>query len=249
MCCSGSGLVTLSGRTANEQGFGRGKEMTNPSLEPESAGPGLCSAQVYVMAAICLLLGVALGYLFRGSGPGTTAAAVRTETAAASPQASPTPKMPSLDEMKQMAVKKAEPLIEQLKTDPNNIDLLKQIAKIYVSTHQFKEAADYYQKIVDIHPNDIATRNDVSSCLFYSGDMDGAISQLQASLKIDPKDANSLFNLGMIRLRGKNDSQGALAAWRQLLKSNPKLDDNKKAEVEKLIATASHQNLPTQNAQ
>jgi cytochrome c-type biogenesis protein CcmH/NrfG len=72
---------------------------------------------------------------------------------------------------------------------------------------------------------------------------------LEGSLKIDPKDANSLFNLGMIRSQGKNDNQGAVTAWRLLLKSNPNLDDKKKAQVEKLIADASHQNLPTQNAQ
>jgi cytochrome c-type biogenesis protein CcmH/NrfG len=223
--------------------------MTNPSNQ-SAAETGWGSAQVYIMAAICLFLGVALGYLFRGSGPATTAAAVRTETTPA--PATPTnaaPKMPSLDEMKQMAVKKAEPLIEQLKSDPNNVDLLTQVAKIYVSTHQFKEAAGYYQKIVEIHPKDLAIRNNVASCLYYSGDADGAIGQLEGSLKIDPKDANSLFNLGMIRLQGKNDNQGAVTAWRLLLKSNPNLDDKKKAQVEKLIADASHQNLPTQNAQ
>jgi cytochrome c-type biogenesis protein CcmH/NrfG len=223
--------------------------MNNPSNQ-SAAEAGWGSAQVYIMAAICLLLGVALGYLFRGSGPATTAAAVRTETAPA-PATPPNaaPKMPSLDEMKQMAVKKAEPLIEQLKSDPNNVDLLTQVAKIYVSTHQFKEAAAYYQKIVEIHPKDLAIRNNVASCLYYSGDADGAIGELEGSLRIDPKDANSLFNLGMIRLQGKNDNQGAVTAWRLLLKSNPNLDDKKKAQVDKLIADASHQNLPTQNAQ
>lgn len=223
--------------------------MTDRSNE-STAQAGWGSAQVYIMATICLFLGVALGYLFRGSGPATTAAAVRTETAPApATPANAAPKMPSLDEMKQMAVKKAEPLIEQLKTDPNNIDLLTQVAKIYVSTHQFKEAAGHYQKISDIHPRDLAIRNNVASCLYYSGDPDGAIAELEGSLKIDPKDANSLFNLGMIRSQGKNDNQGAVTAWRQLLKSNPNLDDKKKAQVEKLIADASHQNLPTQNAQ
>jgi cytochrome c-type biogenesis protein CcmH/NrfG len=221
--------------------------MTNPSVEPEAADQSWGPAQVYIMAAICLCLGVALGYLFRGSGP-RTAAAVQTQPAAG-PAAGAARQMPSLDEMKQMAEKKAEPLIEQLKTDPNNVEVLRQVAKIYAATHQFKEAAGYYQKIVDIHPEDMAARNNVASCLYFNGDPDGAISELEGSLKIDPKDTNSLFNLGLIKLLGKNDSQGALAAWRLLLKSNPALDDTKKAQVEKLIADASHQNLPTQNAQ
>ncbi len=167
---------------------------------------------------------------------------------AAQPAGAP-PKMPSLDEMKHMADKKAEPLLAKLKSDPNNADLLNQIAKIYASTHQFTEAAGYYKQVVAVKPNDLNARTNLASCLYYSGDVDGAIGQIQEALKIDPKDANSLFNLGLIRLNGKNDNQGALAAWRQLLKSNPQLQSDKKAEVEKLIADASHQALPTKNAQ
>ena len=78
----------------------------------------------------------------------------------------------------------------------------------------------------------------MASCLFYQGDADGAINQLQQSLHYDPKDANSLFNLGMIRLQAKNDPGGAVTAWQQLLKLNPTLAADKKAAVEKLIAQA-----------
>ena len=67
---------------------------------------------------------------------------------------------------------------------------------------------------------------------------DGAIQQLEKSLSYDSKDANSLFNLGMIRLQAKNDPSGAVTAWQQLLKLNPTLAENKKAAVEKLIAQA-----------
>ncbi len=72
--------------------------------------------------------------------------------------------------------------------------------------------------------------------MYYGGDVDGAISQLQQALHYDPKDANSLFNLGMIKLQGKKDSKGALAAWQLLLKSNPQLSADRKARVQKLIA-------------
>jgi len=81
----------------------------------------------------------------------------------------------------------------------------------------------------------------MASCLYYSGDVDGALSQLQQSLMYDPTNANSLFNLGVIRWHGKQDAKGAVAAWQQLLKSNPNLEANKKNQVEKLIADASQQ--------
>jgi cytochrome c-type biogenesis protein CcmH/NrfG len=82
-------------------------------------------------------------------------------------------------------------------------------------------------------------RTEMASCLYYTGDVDGALGQLQQSLKYEPRDANSLFNLGMIRWKGKNDPTGAIAAWQELLKTNPKLD--RRPVVEQMIAEAQHQ--------
>jgi cytochrome c-type biogenesis protein CcmH/NrfG len=111
-----------------------------------------------------------------------------------------------------------------------------QIANIYQSTHQFQEAAGYFETALKVDPRNVATRTAMASCLYYTGDVDGAIGQLEQSLKVDPGNANSLFNLGVIKWQGKKDAAGAVAAWRQLLKSNPDLEENKKNQVKKLIA-------------
>ena len=144
--------------------------------------------------------------------------------------------MPSLDQMKHMADKKAEPLLAKLNDNPKDVDALKQVAGIYEATHQFKDAAGYFGKILEVNPKDTAIRVEMASCLYYDGDVDGALTQLQRAVQDNPGDANSLFNLGLIRLRGKNDMKGARQAWQQLLKSNPKLAPDKKAQVEKLVA-------------
>jgi cytochrome c-type biogenesis protein CcmH/NrfG len=188
------------------------------------------------MAAICLLIGLTIGYVFRGSKSPLTPA----PTAASSPSPASNPAisgghMPTLQEMKQKADAQVAVLIEKLKSDPNNTTLLVQIGGIYHSSHQFKEAALYYGKAVQADPKNIANRTRLASSLFRNGDVDGAIDQLNQALKLDPKDANSLFDLGMIRLQGKQDRKGALAAWRQLLKSNPQLSADRKATVQKLI--------------
>jgi cytochrome c-type biogenesis protein CcmH/NrfG len=59
---------------------------------------------------------------------------------------------------------------------------------------------------------------------------------LHEALKFNPKDANTLFNLGVILWKGKKDATGAIAVWQQLLKTNP--DHEKKAIVERMIAEA-----------
>ena len=144
--------------------------------------------------------------------------------------------MPSLGEMKQMADRQAAPLLEQLKSNQNNSAVLMQLGAIYHTTHQFKEAAGYYGRAVEVDPKNVALRTKLASSLYRAGDVDGAIAQLNRALSYEPKDANALFDLGMIRLQGKQDSKGALAAWQKLLKTNPQLSADRKAVVLKLMA-------------
>ena len=223
--------------------------MPNEAVEQATGGSVWQAKQAYALAAVCLLLGLAIGYLFRGSQspapplpqaevtqPGATAGAMGGQMPSAMGG-----QMPSLDQMKHMADKKAAPLLEKLKSDPTNVDLLKQVGNIYQATHQFKEAANYYDEALKTDPKNVPIRTQLASSLYYNGDVDGAISQLQTALQYDPKDANSLFNLGMIKWQGKQDSKGAVAAWRELLKSNPQLSADRKAEVQKLMADVQMQ--------
>jgi cytochrome c-type biogenesis protein CcmH/NrfG len=247
--------------------------MLNESITEATVKPTLQAAQVYAMAVVCLVLGLAVGYLFRaseieaspaqtavnsssttpggatgGSAPSTSGAMIQTpagnlaqSAAGASPQSPHGSAMgsrpPSLDEMKQMADAKAAPLLARLKKDPNNTALLDQVGAIYHSTHQFNQAAAYYEKAVRVDSKNVAMRTKLAISLYRSDDVDGAIAQLDQALSYDPKDVNALFDLGMIRLQGKQDSKGALAAWQQLLKSNPQLSPDRKATVQKLMAS------------
>jgi len=216
--------------------------MENQSTAQPTAASAWQAKQVYTMAVISLVVGLAIGYLFRGS----QSPAPPAVDAQANPQPGVPPghmggQMPSLEQMKQMADTKAAPLLEKLKTDPTNSALLFQVGNIYKATHQFKDAASYYGKAVQADPKNVAIRTELASCLYYDGDVDGAISQLEQSLHYDPKDANTLFNLGMVKWKGKQDSKGAVAAWQQLLKSNPQLDANRKAQVQKLLADVQMQ--------
>jgi len=182
------------------------------------------------MAAVCLAVGILVGYIARGSAPiSTMPEAQQNASAGAAPQ-----QMPSLEDMKRMADKQVEPLLAKLQSDPNNADLLNQIGTVYRMTHQFETAASYYQKALQVNPKNVGARTDLASCMFYQGDVDGAIAELERSLTYDPKHAGTLFNLGLIRWKGKSDAAGAISAWDKLLKYNPNFQD--KETVEKLIA-------------
>jgi len=198
--------------------------------------------QVYVLAAICLAVGFPVGYLLRGSAPEpsvTTAQApsMPGEVQPASAGASGAPHaMPSLDDMKRMADKKAEPLLTKLKADPKNAPLLNQVGIVYRSAHQFKEAEEYFQKSLAVDPKNVDVRTDMAACMFYTGDADGAIRELQEALKYDPKHAGALMNLGILEWKAKNDVPSAVASWEKLLKLNP--DFPQKEQVQRMIAEA-----------
>ncbi len=219
--------------------------MENGRPSQPSAGTLWQAKQVYAMAAICLVVGLAVGYLFRRSQPpalppgaGASLLANAQPSTAAGAMGG---HMPSPEELKQISDQKAAPLLEKLKSDPANRDLLFQTGSIYQSAHQYKEAASYYGKVLQADPKDVAIRTELASCLYRNGDVDGAIGQLQQALQYDPKDANSLYNLGMIKWLGKQDSQGAEAAWQLLLNSNPQLSPERKASVQKMMAEVRKQ--------
>ncbi len=195
--------------------------------------------QVYVLAAICFFLGIAVGYLFKGN-----TAAVQPKPIAASAPA-PAPPMnaqPTPEQMRRMGDEAAKPFLSQLQSDPNNPALLAQVGNVYYDTRQYKEAIRYYSDSLKVEPKNVSVRADMATALYYLGDVDRALQELNTSLQYDPKHAQSLMNLGVIKWQGKMDIDGAVAAWEKLLKTNP--DFRGAPRVKELIAQAKqHANL------
>lgn len=205
--------------------------------------------QLVVMCAVCLAMGFLAGYLLRGSASspapphsGVAQAIVPAsqpmgEYAGPSPAPPQKPKeMPSLDDLQRMADKKAAPVLVKLKSDPKNPQLWNQVGLVYKSAHQFKQAAGYFEKSLQYDPKNVAVRADYASCLYYTGDVDGALAQLNQSLTYDPKHAGTLMNIGIIKWRGKNDVDGAVAAWEKLLQYHP--DFPQKDLVQQMLTQA-----------
>src|SRR5438552_6569000 len=87
------------------------------------------SVQAYTLSVICLMLGISGGWFIRGSqGPITGAPpdSVAAAVAGSGGQAKPSP-----EQMKQMSDTQAIPLLEKLKSDPKNADLLAEIGNVY----------------------------------------------------------------------------------------------------------------------
>jgi cytochrome c-type biogenesis protein CcmH/NrfG len=198
------------------------------------------SVQAYTLSVICLLVGIAGGWLIRGSQ--APAAGGPVETAAAAPISVSGQPAPSPAQMKQMADTQAAPLLEKLKADTGNASLLAEIGNVYYDTQQYPTAIDYYGRSLKIAPENASVRTDLGTAMWYLGNADGAIEQFNQALEHEPNKANALFNLGIVKWQGKMDVEGAVAAWQKLLAANPSYEA--KDRVEQLIAQAKkHANV------
>jgi len=191
------------------------------------------STQAYIMAVLCLVVGCAVGYLLRGSvsSSAPAPAAATAQQPAMPPAGMGQQQMPSPDQLKAMADKQAAPLLDQLKSKPNDAGLLAQIGNMYYDAQVFPVAIDYYQKALAINQKNAAVRTDMATAMFYSGNFDRAIAEFDRALKDDPKNGNALFNRGIVKWQGKMDVNGAVADWELLLKQNPSYEQADKVRM------------------
>ena len=195
------------------------------------------SVQAYVLAVICLLVGIAGGWFIRGSqSPAAAAAETATASAPAPAMGNLAAQPPTPAQMQKMADTQAAPLIEKLKADPANAGILASVGNIYYDTQQYPTAIDYYQRALKLEPANAGVRTDMATAYWYTGDADSAIAEFQKSLSYEPNKANTLFNLGIVEWQGKMDIDKATAAWKKLLATNPNYEN--KDKVLELMAQA-----------
>lgn len=211
-------------------------ELKKQPSQSENGGTPVAwtSLQAYLLAAFSLLLGVALGYLFRGSAsPAAQAAGIAPATV--SQQDSSLQRGQQADAQAALA-QTAAPLLDAVNKNPNDFDSLVKLGNVYYDGQQYPSAIQYYEKALAIHPENPDVRTDMGTAYWYTGNADKAIAEMETSLKYQAGHPQSLFNLGWVRWQGKGDAKGAVEAWEKLLKVNPNYPQ--KEQVEQYIAKA-----------
>jgi len=197
--------------------------------------------QAAVLALICLTAGIAGGWSIRasqspaGTGSAQTAAASTLPDAAASSA----PSLSSVAHLKEMADAQAAPLLDRLRSNQDDSELLTGIGNIYYDAQQYPAAIDFYARALKAKPSDAGVRTDMATAYWYTGNPDSAIAEFNKALSYAPDNPNTLFNLGLVKLQGKKDSAGAIAAWEKLLAADPQYEG--RAKVEQMLADAKKQ--------
>jgi cytochrome c-type biogenesis protein CcmH/NrfG len=111
-------------------------------------------------------------------------------------------------------------LQDKIRQNPNDYDSLVALGNIHFDQRNYSQAVDLYKTALTIR-DDIDVRTDLGTMLFYSDRFDEAMTELNKVLAVNPTHGQALFNLAVVQLHGKKDSQAALKTWEKLLATNP----------------------------
>ena len=171
------------------------------------------------MRADAIVFGIA-GSLF-GLIIGSQQASLRAPVAAPSQAAA----APSSNQPATRAAVIDEAQVNALKSiaerEPANPKPRVTLANLYFDAERYDDAIKWYADALKLKPNDVDVSTDLGVSYYYTNQADKALAQFDHSLKLDPKHAKTLLNVGIVRAFGKQDLDGATQAWQQVIKIAP----------------------------
>jgi cytochrome c-type biogenesis protein CcmH/NrfG len=186
---------------------------------------GWTNVQVYTALVVVLIVGGLGGYLLHTSG---TPAESSTSSA---PAATSLPPATIANSPAQMLDAEVKPLLARLGANPRDVPALIELGNIYFDASQWPAAIAYYTRALNETPRNPDVRTDMGIAYYYSGDADRALREFDQALKDDPRHVQTLFNIGVVKMGGKNDPKGAIAAWESLLKIDPAYRAPRRARI------------------
>jgi cytochrome c-type biogenesis protein CcmH/NrfG len=174
-----------------------------------------------VFAVAGTLFGLIVGWIIgtqQASGRGVAGVVPAAQTAQASPasqSAAPPATLPAVDESQ------AAPLRTIAEKDAKNIPSRVHLGDMYFDAGRYQEATKWYEEALALNTKDVNVSTDLAICYYYMNQPDRAISQMSASLSIDPRHTKTWLNLGVVKAFGKQDLAGATAAWDEVIKLSP----------------------------
>ncbi len=172
---------------------------------------------IVIAFIIGFIAGAVVFGLTRGSG---------TPRGASVAQKGPSPEM--TQEMDQALPNPAEvaaklqALKDIVQKDPKNLSAWAELGNIYFDTDRPQEAIEAYNKYLAMKPDNPDIRTDLGIMYRKLGDFDRALKEFRTAAQNDPKHVNSRYNIGIVLLHDKQDIKGAIKAWEDYLKVDPK---------------------------
>jgi tetratricopeptide (TPR) repeat protein len=169
---------------------------------------------VFAIAGMCF--GVILGWVLGTQQAGRTATPPVSQAAAGQTGgAGNQQQRATLDEAR------VQSLTTILTSDPNNAGAAVQLANTYFDGERYEDAIKWYEHSLKIDPKNVNASTDLGVSYYYLNQADRALQQFDYSLKLDPDHTKTLLNQGIVMAFGKQDLDGASAAWQRVVALAP----------------------------
>jgi tetratricopeptide (TPR) repeat protein len=182
------------------------------------AGSGTMKSEVVAFGAACLVFGLIAGWVIGAQqaqqAPRTSAAAAAPAAGAATPNGAPVA-APTLDQAQVQA------LTSVAAREPSNPAPRAQLGNLYFDAERYDDAIKWYMEAVKLSPNDPNVSTDLGVSYYYTNQPDKALAQFDRSLKLDAKHTKTLLNVGIVKAFGKQDLEGAMKAWQEVVQIAP----------------------------
>lgn len=188
------------------------KQIPNPVIVADN------SNRVLLAGIICLVVGLAVGYYFGQQ-------SVESQAVVQSPAPDQMPAGNTSGILQEETSLRSALLI-----NPKDLNANIQLGNLYYDHDKFSQAIEYYGRALEIDPRNPNVRTDRGTSYWRMNQPDAAIGEFRKSLEVDPSHAQTLYNLGIVYLDGKNNHEEARNAWERLLATNPNYPDRDKVE-------------------
>lgn len=96
-----------------------------------------------------------------------------------------------------------------------------ELGNMYFDAERYSDAITWYEDALRLNPADANVSTDLGVAYYYTNQPDKAVAQFEKSLTVDPKHTKTLLNMGIVKAFGKQDLNGAAAAWQQVVALAP----------------------------
>ena len=177
-----------------------------------------------------VFFGLLVGWMI-GSQQGRPPAAATAQTAPQAPQA---------QTAKPFDESRANTLKAAIEKDRNDAESRVQLGNLYFDAERFADAARQYEDALAVNPKHVNASTDLGIAYYYMNQADRALAQFDRSLAIDPAHTKTLLNIGIVRAFGKQDLDGAAAAWRRVVEIAPSSEEARMARQALQSLRAAH---------
>jgi cytochrome c-type biogenesis protein CcmH/NrfG len=174
-------------------------------------------AESIVFAIAGTLFGLIVGWILgsQQTGGGSRVAAAPAQAAAPAAAGAGSSQSAPLDENRVQTLRNAA---EQ---NPKDAGSRVQLGNVFFDAERYTDAITWYEAALALTPDDPNVSTDLGVAYYYTNQPDRALKQFEHSLKVDPRHTKTLLNLGIVRAFGKQDLNGAAAAWQQVVAIAP----------------------------